>query len=836
MEKEINEMEKYLNWICGNGFSQHQITWLLTNSEAVPVAWNLSTDNIKKLDADNVKGTYISLNPVTNENINKQKKIADVDVLCRVNMLFDVDAEKPEEYKKYAATETEHNETIKKTYIIKNWCNDKGFPQPLILDTGNGCALIFALDMWENNEENKQLIKNLFNYIEKETNIHLDRTVINAGRITRIPGTNNRKLENNERKNRQCKLLECPERKTLSIDKVIELIGKPEIKIFNTNENIDVSGGINQSLEVFEKWLRKQLSLLNINIKSIQQSGNLFKFHLDKCPISKAESESYNDYSAFYDVETKKIGYHNFHDHGVDLKWKDFRKAIEPDWQEFDSSAEYFGFNKEEKPIEVVQTKSDEDKHEYEKYYDGDNKAEKITCEFNQNFLDVAEYIKKIGGRSNQGIQMGLAALSSICGARVVFDVNKAIYRTDLRLIDIASTGSNKTKSLEKIIHNLEFYTKCWNLGTSTLQGFIADQGFKVYQPKQKFTSFEEQIAEKNERDINIKKVKENAKNQKFGTVFYADDALSWLSKLTDTNAKQYANNDNLAFFCKIMEDCEPGSYITKGNGEIFYPDSPRNFFLNVAETYFDWSLNESVQNSGALFRMLPCDSDTIEFNYNGDAENGKNILLNAVNFIKNNKIILEVTGLDYNNNEVILQRKAVNNNQTIIKFWDNNPDIIKRLIPKAAIQAKKIAAIMTVCDWAANPENNKKYDADTIREKIDGSKYYEKAFSYAMFCHVTSIQKAYDSTNVDNDDLLKLYNLAKRYLTEFNKHKNLQNIKKLYPSNLARNLRLKGKGYQSSFKRMNELAEQLILTGDAVWVEESYKGIEFYGRILIVK
>jgi hypothetical protein len=125
----------------------------------------------------------------------------------------------------------------------------------------------------------------------------------------------------------------------------LAIVGKPESKPERTAGDLQITGGINSSLEVFEEWLTTKLAAKGINIKWQQEAGNEMRFHLDRCPVSGAVSESANDYTVFYNTQEKTIGYHNFHDHGSDFRWNDCRKAIDPDYTDPNAS-----------PFEVVTT------------------------------------------------------------------------------------------------------------------------------------------------------------------------------------------------------------------------------------------------------------------------------------------------------------------------------------------------------------------------------------------------------------------------------------------------------------------------------------------------
>lgn len=137
----------------------------------------------------NIKGfnTYIVMNPIDEAIINNSVK--DIDIACRRLLLVDIDrAQKA----KSPATEEELKSARLTAMQIKNFTTSLGFSEPVVVMSGNGYHLYYRLDDLPNNDESTRLIsKTLQNLARKFNNnsVHIDTSVSNASRITKIPGT-----------------------------------------------------------------------------------------------------------------------------------------------------------------------------------------------------------------------------------------------------------------------------------------------------------------------------------------------------------------------------------------------------------------------------------------------------------------------------------------------------------------------------------------------------------------------------------------------------------------------------------------------------------------------
>lgn len=116
----------------------------------------------------------------------------DEDVARRRLILFDSDSVKPTGA---AATEAQraaahaHSATLEEAFSAEGW------PAPVVCDSGNGAHRLYAVNL-PNDRETDFLISNLLHMAARKfdtAEVKLDKSVSNAGRVTRLYGSRNQK-------------------------------------------------------------------------------------------------------------------------------------------------------------------------------------------------------------------------------------------------------------------------------------------------------------------------------------------------------------------------------------------------------------------------------------------------------------------------------------------------------------------------------------------------------------------------------------------------------------------------------------------------------------------
>lgn len=144
-------------------------------------------------------GAYATLNPVNpallaraNNRLAPAKRdcsTADGDILARRWLPIDCDPDRPAGI---SSTDAEHGAALALAREIRDGLASLGWPEPVMLDSGNGAQMLYRVDL---PTDDGGLVQKAIAEIAKGSNaaVHVDLSVFNPARIWRIPGTMNRK-------------------------------------------------------------------------------------------------------------------------------------------------------------------------------------------------------------------------------------------------------------------------------------------------------------------------------------------------------------------------------------------------------------------------------------------------------------------------------------------------------------------------------------------------------------------------------------------------------------------------------------------------------------------
>jgi hypothetical protein len=198
------------------------------------------------------RGAYATVNPVNPallarannrlRAVGREPTTADADILCRRWLLLDFDAKRPSGV---SSTNEEHDNAMLKAMEIQEALSGCNWPEPIMLDSGNGAQLMYRIDLPSDDES---MVQKVIQTIAgaSDGQVDIDLTVHNPARIWRIPGTMNCKGDSIEtRPHRKAKLISAPDKlEVVTTDKLKELIGTTEAVSCsnisnNSNFNID---------------------------------------------------------------------------------------------------------------------------------------------------------------------------------------------------------------------------------------------------------------------------------------------------------------------------------------------------------------------------------------------------------------------------------------------------------------------------------------------------------------------------------------------------------------------------------------------------------------------
>lgn len=164
---------------------------------------------------------YITANPVDSallaRSANKLKDYAknttcDNDIIKRRWFLIDCDFKRPAGI---SASEVEHKAALERTQQVRNWLRERGWPEGLFADSGNGGHALYRIDL-PNDDKSRVLIDKClkaldFLFSDGDSGVVIDTTVYNAARIWKLYGTVSCKGDNiPERPHRKSRLLDVP--------------------------------------------------------------------------------------------------------------------------------------------------------------------------------------------------------------------------------------------------------------------------------------------------------------------------------------------------------------------------------------------------------------------------------------------------------------------------------------------------------------------------------------------------------------------------------------------------------------------------------------------------
>lgn len=167
-----------------------------------------------------VDGVYLTINPVNpallarapanrTHRAGNGDTTSDRDVRVRRHMLVDVDPVRPTGI---SSTDEEHAAAIALAERIASELAERGWPEPILADSGNGGHLIYAIDL---PVDDGQLVKRVLAALSKAyttPELKVDEKVFNSARISKVYGTLTRKGENTaDRPHRLSRLIRTPE-------------------------------------------------------------------------------------------------------------------------------------------------------------------------------------------------------------------------------------------------------------------------------------------------------------------------------------------------------------------------------------------------------------------------------------------------------------------------------------------------------------------------------------------------------------------------------------------------------------------------------------------------
>lgn len=800
-------IQKYMNLITVPG-NLHEIRMLEGEKGYTRSIFFTSFDDCKKalgpeLDDASVAGIYITLNPIDPAHyvkypMNKVLKgydtkplggtTTDGQILRRHWLLLDVDAKKSSPLlqaafeqaenlrkhdhevrtlhgeklrpfrpssknpaKPYMASQSEMEAALARRTVLLNYLTSEGCPEPLVVDTGSGGALLYRIDL-PNDAESDKLVGQFLILLKAEFGV--DETVVNAARISRVVGTVNRKKQfpDENRLHRTCQFVSVPETVTiLTKEKMMEIVDKrtpvDEFDYSTCDVPRSTSTPVNKPKEIIQRpevlpaqydrltdypigfdgkqpeTVRAYLESYGITIKgeSKNRSGHTL-FYLDECVCDPSiTSESYSDIA----VGCKPDGiiyYANRHDRGAGFRWEDVRTALEGAKQQEQTVNDGSDLSMDAPP----KGSPDED---YTVAALPDFKLEAKWLDrlpFHVREMATHFAMGTNGKIDSKHVMLAISTWAAIIAKKAKFHNWTSKYYLNMAIVLLAKSGQAKSnlKDIVKAIldgGNIEVA----DFATATTEGIVDKYAWTVTKNAQ----INDPLA--------IEKARLGSARQP-GVTLLTDELLA----LTGGMIRKEESSKYVRMFCKLLDNNGIGS-LTKGGGESIWKDQCVNIVASSQTDDFNDALRSTAFKSAGLSgRIVPVNTKMLDWQMT--PVDGYDVV-GAVQHFKQFESGFDIVFDDEKNGDVL--GDAIKVVDELAK--GQVPDIYEtdwmNIREKILIQGAKVASIFAIldylhylrmnaskgCPWAAAGEG---------RITVNAAKWVTLGMTLVHLCHASNM------------------------------------------------------------------------------------------------
>jgi len=286
-----------------------------------------------------IPGIYITVNPVqsillarSHNKIKRAKETTtDSQIKYRKYLPFDIDPERPAGV---SSTDEMHDKSIEKAEEVKQWLKEKGFPDPIIADSGNGAHLLYRIDE-PNTPEAKELIegvqKAVINALNQPDKDGIDiQGFANASRLWKLYGTVAKKGDEIPGAgiiHRRSKMLNVPDDIQVVTTEQLQAVAalyQPEPKAQPPQSN----QSNNSNKFDIEGWMDTH----NINVVRTKKKRGKIIYVLETCPINPEHTG--NKEAVIIQDDDGKLGFKCHHNSCSDKHWSDVREKYEPGYKD----------------------------------------------------------------------------------------------------------------------------------------------------------------------------------------------------------------------------------------------------------------------------------------------------------------------------------------------------------------------------------------------------------------------------------------------------------------------------------------------------------------------
>jgi hypothetical protein len=319
-----------------NGSTQKRIGYFRDVEQAVKA--------IKALEKENPVAIFCTLNPVDSataaKSAGKMKRcgtgeaVDNSAILRRQILLIDIDPVRPSGV---SSTNAEMNLSLEKANLIADYLQRLGWPDPLRTMSGNGAGLLYRIEE-ANSEEADQLISSCLESLDQQfsdDHVHVDTSVSDAKRLTKIAGTWARKGSDfqpdelpidHHRPHRRSWF--TPPNDPLTV------VTTEQLKQLANEASVDVED-CNSGSTDRRKWLDDWLSYHGVNVGKPEPWGKNDagrRWQLKDMPLPCYENPTPHEFDntgCLLQLPNGAIVFKCMHNRCKDKKWADFRRLTE---------------------------------------------------------------------------------------------------------------------------------------------------------------------------------------------------------------------------------------------------------------------------------------------------------------------------------------------------------------------------------------------------------------------------------------------------------------------------------------------------------------------------
>jgi hypothetical protein len=336
MQNDCNDINTILSTIFSPGdvfevrcLDATTPAWRKEHTEAGYFTFENIDNVIGELNRISARGVYFTPNPVHPDLLarsanrfqvaKRDASTTDADIICRRWLLIDCDPKRPSGI---SASENEHDAALLKAMEVAEDLTSKGWPKPIILDSGNGAQLMYRIDLPADDEG---LVKACLKSLAPlgDECVAIDQTVHNPARIWRLSGTLNRKGDEvGDRKYRMAKIFSMPE--TLEVvptEKLQEIVSESRS---DSEETVYITPENTQSLFRLNEWIARYCP--EAEGPTDWKGGSKWVFPV--CPFNEAHD---NRSAVLTQQPSGAIGFKCHHNGCIDNDWRKLRELKEPE-------------------------------------------------------------------------------------------------------------------------------------------------------------------------------------------------------------------------------------------------------------------------------------------------------------------------------------------------------------------------------------------------------------------------------------------------------------------------------------------------------------------------